>query len=146
MSAGVAIIGVVGYQYFVKRVPSSLNPMDPSTSLSCGWRSLASFSPIELDSNRACSLGYHGRSRFLVDVPLWVGAWYRKPRNRCICQHYSCRVGCDPAWREVKPCQCDWYRALYSGRSIDQLSFMTPSKQSCGMGQVKERENHQIAR
>ena len=27
MSAGVAIIGVVGYQYFVKRVPSSLNPM-----------------------------------------------------------------------------------------------------------------------
>lgn len=27
ISAGVAILGVVGYQYFVKRVPASLNPI-----------------------------------------------------------------------------------------------------------------------
>jgi len=27
ISAGVAIVGAVGYQYFVKRVPASLNPI-----------------------------------------------------------------------------------------------------------------------
>ncbi len=74
ISAGIAIIGAVGYQYFVKRIPASLNPIVSIIGMYVAVLALgvillplfpaeggspASFSPVELDSNCTGFFGHH---------------------------------------------------------------------------------------
>ena len=107
LSALVAIAGAVGYQYFVKQVPETINPIVSVIGMyvvvlvisifllplfPSGGGLPGPFQTAQLDSSRLSGCRSDDRVGFSFDVPLWLEPQYRQRGYRRVCQYHP---GCD---------------------------------------------------